>query len=50
VNLSGQDLRVLVDDVPVIQTLLSSPLEGRQVGLIAAGPSALARNDPVALV
>ncbi len=37
VNLSGQELRVLVDEVPVLQHLLSRPLEGRQVGLIAAG-------------
>lgn len=37
VALSGQELRVLVDEVPVIQHLLSQPLEGRQVGLIAAG-------------
>jgi hypothetical protein len=28
---------MLVDDVPVLQHLLSHPLEGRQVGLIAAG-------------
>ena len=37
VNLSGQELRVLVDSVPVMQHLLAHPLEGRQVGLIAAG-------------
>lgn len=37
VNLTGQNLRVLLDSVPVIEYLLSSPLEGRQVGLIAAG-------------
>src|ERR1039457_5609152 len=37
VNLSGQELRVLVDDVPVIQHLLAHPLEGRQVGLIEIG-------------
>lgn len=37
VNLSGQELRVLVDSVPVMQHLLSRPLEGRQVGLITAG-------------
>jgi nucleoside 2-deoxyribosyltransferase-like protein len=37
VNLFGQELKVLVDDVPVLQHLLSHPLEGRQVGLIAAG-------------
>jgi hypothetical protein len=37
VSLSGQELRVHVDDVPVIQHLLSHPIEGRQVGLIAAG-------------
>jgi hypothetical protein len=36
-NLSGQNLRVLVDSVPVIEYLLSRPLEGKQVGLIAAG-------------
>ena len=37
VNLSGQNLRVLVDSVPVIEHLLARPLEGRQIGLIAAG-------------
>lgn len=37
VNLSGQEVKVLVDDVPVLQQLLAHPLEGRQVGLIAAG-------------
>jgi hypothetical protein len=37
VNLSGQELKVLVDGVPVLQDLLSQPLEGRQVGLTAAG-------------
>lgn len=37
VDLSGQELKVLVDSVPVIQHLLAHPLEGRQVGLIAAG-------------
>jgi hypothetical protein len=37
VSLSGQEFRMLVDDVPVIQQLLNRPLEGSQVGLIAAG-------------
>ncbi len=37
VNISGQNLRLLVDSVPVLEHLLSSPLEGRQIGLIAAG-------------
>ncbi len=37
VNIVGQELKVLVDSVPVMQHLLSRPLEGRQVGLIAAG-------------
>jgi hypothetical protein len=37
VNLTGQELRVSVDSVPVIQHLLAHPLQGRQVGLIAAG-------------
>jgi hypothetical protein len=37
VNLSGQELRVFVDEVPILQHLLSHPLEGRQVGLIATG-------------
>ena len=45
VNLSGQELRVLVDDVPVIQHLLSRPLEGRQVGLIAAGNQEVSFSD-----
>jgi len=37
VQLSGQELKVLVDGVPILQHLLSRPLEGRQVGLIATG-------------
>ncbi len=37
VNLSGQELKVIVDEVPVLHHLLSHPLEGRQVGLIATG-------------
>jgi hypothetical protein len=45
VNLSGQELRVLVDDVPVMQHLLSHPLEGRQVGLIAAGTKEVSFSD-----
>jgi len=36
-NLSGQELKLSVDGVPVIQYLLAHPVEGRQVGLIAAG-------------
>lgn len=45
VNLSGQELRVLVDGVPVLQHLLSRPLEGRQVGLIAAGNQDVSFSD-----
>lgn len=45
VNLSGQELRVLVDNVPVLQHLLSHPLEGRQVGLIAAGTQDVLFSD-----
>ncbi len=45
VNLSGQELRVLVDGVPVLQHLLSHPLEGRQVGLIAAGNQDVSFSD-----
>jgi hypothetical protein len=45
VNLSGQELRVLVDSVPVIQHLLAHPLEGRQVGLIAAGNQEVSFSD-----
>ncbi len=37
VQLFGQELKVLVDGVPILQHLLSHPLEGRQVGLIATG-------------
>jgi len=39
VSLSGQELRVSVDGVPILQHLLAHPLEGRQVGLIATGNS-----------
>jgi hypothetical protein len=35
----GQELRLVVDEVPVLQHLLARPLEGRQLGLIAAGNS-----------
>jgi hypothetical protein len=45
VNLVGQELRVLVDSVPVIQHLLAHPLEGRRVGLIAAGNHEVAFSD-----
>ncbi|MGB6947470.1 MAG: hypothetical protein WBE37_34035 [Bryobacteraceae bacterium] len=45
VNLSGQELRVLVHGVPVLQHLLSHPLEGRQVGLIAAGNQDVSFSD-----
>jgi hypothetical protein len=37
VDLSGQELRVLVDGVPILQHLLAQPLEGRQIGLMAKG-------------
>jgi hypothetical protein len=36
-NIFDQELEVSVDTVPVMQHLLPRPLEGRQVGLIAAG-------------
>jgi hypothetical protein len=45
VNVSGQEIRVLVDTVPVIQHLLAHPLEGRQVGLIAAGTNEVAFSE-----
>jgi hypothetical protein len=45
VHLSGQELRVSVDGVPVLQHLLSHPLEGRQVGLIAAGDHPVSFSD-----
>ena len=39
-KLTGQELSMAVDGVPVLNQVLSAPVEGRQVGLIAAG-----RND-----
>lgn len=45
VNLSGQELKVQVDSVPLLQHLLSHPLEGRQVGLIAAGNRDVSFSD-----
>lgn len=45
IKLRGQELRVLVDDVPVMQHLLAHPLEGRQVGLIAAGGQEVAFSE-----
>jgi hypothetical protein len=44
-NLFGQELRVLVDNVPVIRHLLARPLDGRQVGLIAAGSNGVSFSD-----
>jgi hypothetical protein len=44
-NLAGQELKVLIDDVPVLQHLLSHPLEGRQVGLIAGGNQEVSFSD-----
>jgi hypothetical protein len=45
INLRGQELRILVDDVPVLEQLLPHPLEGRQVGLIAAGHAPVTFSD-----
>jgi hypothetical protein len=45
VTLSGQELKMLVDNVPVLQHLLAHPLEGRQVGLIAAGTREVLFSD-----
>ena len=45
VRLRGQEFRIIVDGVPVIQHLLSKPLEGKQVGLIAAGPNRIYFSD-----
>jgi hypothetical protein len=36
-DLRGQELRVRVNDVQVLEQLLPRPLEGRQVGLVASG-------------
>lgn len=44
-RIQGQELRVLIDDVPVVQHLLSRPLEGKQVGLIAAGSSEISFSN-----
>jgi hypothetical protein len=41
----GQEMRMMVDDVPVLQHLLSRPLEGKQVGLIAAGGNSISFSD-----
>jgi hypothetical protein len=45
ISLRGQELKVLVDDVPVMQHLMAHPLEGRQVGLIAAGSQEVSFSD-----
>jgi len=37
VCLAGQELKILADNVRVINYLIAHPLEGRQVGLIAVG-------------
>ncbi len=37
VSLKGQELRVSVDSVRVLEILIPQPLEGKQTGLIAAG-------------
>jgi hypothetical protein len=41
----GQELRIAVDEVPVLQYLLPKPLDGRQVGLIAAGVSPISFSN-----
>jgi hypothetical protein len=45
ISLRGQEFKVLVDDVPVMQHLMAHPLEGRQVGLIAAGSQEVSFSD-----
>ncbi len=45
VSLRGQEIRIRVDDVPVMEYLLAHPLEGRQVGLIAAGSGEVFFSD-----
>ena len=44
-RVQGQELRMLVDDVPVLQHLLAQPLEGKQIGLIAAGNAPISFSD-----
>jgi hypothetical protein len=44
-NLRGQELKILADDVPVMEYLLPHPLEGRQVGIIAAGNDEISFSD-----
>jgi hypothetical protein len=45
VRLAGQELKLTVDNVPVISYLLARPLEGTQVGLIAAGNHEVSFTD-----
>jgi hypothetical protein len=45
VNLIRQELRVFVDDVPVLRHLLAAPVEGGQIGLIAAGTNRVSFSD-----
>ncbi|MGD1093391.1 MAG: hypothetical protein ABSB35_15555 [Bryobacteraceae bacterium] len=45
IELLGQELKVQVDEVPVLQHLLAHPLEGRQIGLIAAGSNAVSFSN-----
>jgi hypothetical protein len=45
ISLRGQEFKVSVDDVPVMQHLLAHPLEGRQAGLIAAGSQEVSFSD-----
>ena len=42
VRISGQELTMLVDGIAVLEHILPQPLEGRQVGLIAAGDQEVA--------
>ena len=44
-RISGQEIRMLVDEVPVLEHLLARPLEGRQVGLIAAANHRIRFSD-----
>jgi hypothetical protein len=45
VCLQGQEVRIIVDAVPVTTHLLAKPLEGKQVGLIAAGSSQVSFSE-----
>jgi hypothetical protein len=47
VGLEGQRIRLIVDQIKVLEHVLSSPLEREQVGLFASGPDPVSFHQAV---